>query len=122
MRTKLSLLWIYVLLNIIFKDIHDLFRPGLLEEMQNGVVNGNKITEELMLMGGFLIELPILMIVLPQFLNSRLNKWTNIFAAFVSACILFSNTPKDLDDFFFLITSVIGLLTIIFLSLKGKEL
>ena len=46
MKAKLSTLWIFVLLNIIFRDIHEFFRPGLLEEMMTGVVNGTQVTEE----------------------------------------------------------------------------
>jgi Sec-independent protein secretion pathway component TatC len=121
MRTKLSLLWVFVLLNIIVKDIHDLFRPGLLKEMQDGIVNGNIITEELILIGGILFELPILMIILAQFLPQKLNKWSKIGVALVSALFLFSNPPKDLDDVFFLIVSTIGLLIIILICLKSRE-
>lgn len=121
MRTKLSFLWVYVLMNIIIKDIHDLFRPGLLEEMQNGIVNGNTITEELMLIGGILLEFPILMIVLSQFLPHNPNKWLNVCVAILSILTLFMNLPKDLDDVFFLITTAIGLLTIIVFALKHKE-
>lgn len=121
MRTKLSFLWVYVLINIIIKDIHDLFRPGLLKEMQNGIVNGNTITEELMLVGGILSELPILMIILSQFLPYKVNKWSNICIAIISIFTLFLNSPKDLDDIFFLITTSLGLLMIIVFSWKQKE-
>ncbi len=113
MRAKLSFLWIFVLFNIIIKDIHDLFRPGLLEEMQNGIVNGNTITEEIILMGGILLEIPILMIVFSQFLPYKLNKWSNIGVAMLLMLTLFLNNPKDKDDIFFLITTTIGLLIII---------
>ncbi len=122
MRTKLSFLWVYVLMNIIIKDIHDLFRPGLLEDMQKGIVNGNTITEELMLIGGILLELPVLMIVFSQFLPHNPNKWINVCVATLSILTLFMNLPKDLDDVFFLITSAIGLLTIIVFTLKHKEI
>ncbi|WP_420572743.1 DUF6326 family protein [Kordia sp.] len=121
MRTKLSFLWVFVLLNIIIKDIHDLFRTGLLEEIQSGIVNGNTITEELMLIGGVLLELPILMVVLSQFLPFKGNKWTNIGVAILSILTTFMNPPKDLDDIFFLITTIIGLLTIILFAWQSKE-
>jgi len=38
-RAKLSALWVFVFLNIIFRDLHELGRPGLLEEIMTGVVN-----------------------------------------------------------------------------------
>ncbi|NMH88699.1 DUF6326 family protein [Flavivirga algicola] len=118
MRTKLSFLWVYVLMNIIIKDIHDLFRPGLLKEMQNGIVNGNTITEELMLIGGILLELPILMIVLSQLLPYKSNKWLNVCAANLSILILFMNPPNDLDDGFFLIMTTVGLIAITVFAFK----
>ncbi|MHA7058852.1 DUF6326 family protein [Aquimarina sp. M1] len=121
MRTKLSFLWVFIVLNIISKDIHDLFRPGLLEEMQNGIVNGKEITEELMLVGGVLLELPILMVILSQFLPIKVNKWTNLIVAIVSVLAQSINPPNDLDDMFFLITTIFGLLLIIFLVLKSNE-
>lgn len=121
MRTKLSFLWVFVLLNIVIKDIHDLFRPGLLKEMQIGIVNGNPITEELILIGGIIIELPILMIVLSQFLPYRINKWSNISIALLSTITLFMNLPKDLDDVFFLVTTAFGLLMIIIFAWRSKR-
>lgn len=36
-RAKLSSLWVFALLNVI-RDIHELFRPGFLEEMMTGTV------------------------------------------------------------------------------------
>ncbi len=42
---------IVVLLNMIFKDIHDLFIPVFLEEMMTGIVNGNQVTEPVLLIG-----------------------------------------------------------------------
>ena len=50
-KAVLSTLWMFVLLNIIFRDIHDLFRPGFLEEMMTGSVNGTEVTEEALLLG-----------------------------------------------------------------------
>ena len=48
-RTVLSTLWIFLLLNIFARDIHELGRPGMLEQMMTGVVDGVKIMERLML-------------------------------------------------------------------------
>jgi hypothetical protein len=50
MKALLSTSWIFVLLNVIFRDIHELFRPELLKEMMAGTVNGVHITEELVLL------------------------------------------------------------------------
>ena len=48
-KAVLSALWIFFLLNMLFRDIHELFRPGLLEEMMTGIVNGTHITDQALL-------------------------------------------------------------------------
>lgn len=45
-KAKLSAAWVFVLLNVIFRDLHELFRPGMLAEMTTGTVNGVQMTEQ----------------------------------------------------------------------------
>ena len=73
-RTVLSTLWIFVLLNLFAKDIHEFGRPGMLQQIMTGVVDGVTITEELMLLGGVMFEIPILMVLLSQILPCRINR------------------------------------------------
>ena len=35
-RALLSTLWIFVLLNVIFRDLHEFFRAGMIEEIITG--------------------------------------------------------------------------------------
>lgn len=110
----LSTLWIFILLNMIFRDFHQFGHPGFLEEMMTGVVNGVKITEELMLFGGFLAEIPIIMVLLSRVLVDRVNKWANIIAGVITMLILLSALPSaDMDDIFFMIIEVTAFLLII---------
>ena len=51
-RVLLSVLWIFVVLNFFARDIHELCRPGMLEQMMSGTIDGVQITEALMLLGG----------------------------------------------------------------------
>ena len=55
-QTLLSTLWIFVILNIFARDIHELGRPGMLEQVMSGVVDGVVVTEGLMLLGGIMFE------------------------------------------------------------------
>lgn len=48
----LSTLWVFVLLTVIFRDIHELFRQGFLEEIMSGEVNGVEMTETTLLIAG----------------------------------------------------------------------
>ena len=79
-KALLSTLWIFFLLNIIFRDIHEFFRPGLIEEMMTGIFNGTQVTNGMLLVGGIMIEIPISMVLLSRVLKYRLNRWANIIA------------------------------------------
>lgn len=77
-QTLLSTLWIFVVINMIFRDIHQLAKIGFLEEIMTGLVNGIKITDELMLIGGLLAEISIMMVLLSRILDDNANRWANI--------------------------------------------
>lgn len=118
-RTLLSSLWIFILFNMVFRDLHQFGKKGFLNEIMTGVVNGVEITDELMLLGGFLAEIPILMILLSRILNNGANKWSNIVASIITMLVLFSNLPSaDMDDVFFLIVEFTAFIFIIITAWK----
>ncbi len=121
MKAKLSTLWIFFLLNLIFRDIHDLFRPGLLEQMMTGVVNGTQVTDELLLLGGIMVEIPISMVLLSRLLNYRLNRWANIIAGSITLTSIIANKPIDLDDVFFTTIEIIALGAIVWLAWQWRK-
>lgn len=118
-ETLLSTLWIFVLLNMIFRDIHQLGKMSFIQEILTGTVNGIEITEELMLLGGFLAEIPILMVIMSKVLNYKANKWANTIAGVITSLVLISALPSaDLDDIFFMIIEVTAILVIIRIAWK----
>ena len=121
MKAKLSAAWIFVLLNVIFRDIHELFRPGLLEEMMTGTVNGVQMTEETLLLAGIMLEIPIAMVILSRVLNYRVNRWANIIAGAMAIPLLLASRPGDLDDMFFATIEVVSLALIIRYAWKWRE-
>lgn len=118
-QTLLSTLWLFVLLNMIFRDLHQLGKKIFLEELLTGVVNGIKITDELLLFGGLLAELPIMMVLFSRILNNKTNKWMNIIVSVITLLILTSSIPSvDMDDVFFMTIEVIAIISIIRISWK----
>jgi len=112
-RVLLTVLWIFIVLNFFARDIHELGRPGMLEQMMSGVIDGVEITEALMLLGGVMIEIPILMAVLALVLPRRINRWTNAGASLLTAAmIIAANLDPDLDNLFFMIIQLIALVII----------
>lgn len=111
-RPMLSTLWIFVLLNALFRDVHELFRPGVLEQMIAGNVNGTEITEHVILLGGVLLEVPLAMVVLARLLQPRISRIANLVVAVATVPLLLGGGIRDLDDGFFAavqVTSLVGL-------------
>ena len=104
---------------MIFRDLHQFGKAGFLEQMMSGVVDGVKITEELMLLGGFLAEIPILMVLLSRILADKVNKWANILASTITLLVLLTSLPSaDMDDMFFLLIETIAFTVIILISIS----
>ena len=121
MKAKLSTLWIFFLLNIIFRDIHEFVEPGFIEEIMTGTSNGNPITEQMLLLGGVMIEVPIAMVLLSRLLPYGANRWANIIVAviYISLTIIFGTT--DLDDTFHLIMEIAALSFIILSAWRWRN-
>ena len=121
-RGKLSSLWMFVLVNMLFRDMHEFARVGFLEGLLEANATGTQASAELVLVAGIVLELAIAMIVLSRFLNIRLNRWANITVAsiFIMTTIGFNLAP-DLDDLFFAGMEIIGLISIIFIAWGWKN-
>lgn len=118
-QTLISTLWIFILLNIVFRDLHQFGKKGFLEEISSGIVNGVVISEELMLVGGILVEIPILMVLLSRILNNKANKWANIIAGTITLGVFATAVPSaDMDDLFHLIIEVAAILWIFKIAWK----
>ncbi|PYG25443.1 hypothetical protein C8N36_1344 [Pelagimonas varians] len=113
-RILLSILWIFIILNFVARDIHELGRPGMLEQMMSGTIDGVVITEMLMLLGGIMIEIPILMTVLALLLPHRVNRWANIGVGLLTMVMIVAmNRQPDLDNFFFMGFQLTALIAIV---------
>ena len=111
-RMQLSALWVFVLLNMLFRDVHEIGKPEFLEK---ALVT--HVSEYLFLAAGVILEIPLLMIVLCLFLALPKLRWANIGAALLfGTLIIVNNLSPDLDDAFFAIVEVCALLFIIWKS------
>ncbi|MEN8874174.1 MAG: DUF6326 family protein [Pacificibacter sp.] len=120
-RLVLSILWVFIILNFFARDIHELGRPGMLEQMMSGTIDGVVVTEMLMLIGGVMIEIPILMTVLALLLPYGINRWANIGVGFLTmAMIVAMNTKPDLDNVFFMSIQLIALAAIVWIAWRWR--
>lgn len=113
-KVLLSTLWLFVLLNMIFRDIHEIGTVEFLEQAMTGVFNGTVITDELLLFAGIMLELPIAMVLFARILGYRINRVFNLITAVImTAAVVSSNLAPDLDDMFFAAVEILALLFII---------
>jgi hypothetical protein len=113
-RLLLSILWVFIILNFFARDIHELGRPGMLEQMISGTIDGVVVTEMLMLIGGIMIEIPILMTVLALLLPNGVNRWANIGVGLLTMVMIVAmNLKPDLDNVFFMSIQLIALIAIV---------
>ena len=120
-KALLSTLWIFVLLNIIFRDIHEFVKPGFLEEVMAGTVNGVEITEGLMVVGWMMAEIPISMVLFSRVLKYQVNRWANIVMGTLTIAFVVSNGAGDLDDVFFAAAEFVALALIVWHAWKWPK-
>ena len=80
-RLKLTLLWVFVALNMVYADILSLMDPT--SAIRARMV-GTPITPGLLLVGAVLMETVIIMVVLCWVLPYKVNRWVNIVVAAVN--------------------------------------
>jgi len=110
----LSTLWIFILFNMIVRDLHEFLREGYIEQLKS-----IGISQEEVLFYGLIAQIPILMILLSRILNEKANKWCNTVAAVITSVGLISTLPKaDMDDLFFVMVQNMLLLIVLRVSWK----
>lgn len=112
-QALLSALWVFVLLNVLFRDVHEFLRPGVINEVTAGFLNGTALTEPLLLLGGMILEVQVAMVVLSRILAEKLNLWLNTVVACLSILAILASEHQYLDDVFFATMVVLGLLSIL---------
>lgn len=112
-KTKLSALWLFVLLNIIFRDIHQIVLKSELEMFLTGTYNGVVITEEMMLLGAVIIQVPIGMALFSHVLARHISRPLTFVAVLITSAGLLSNGPSDMDDMFHLTVELAALVAIL---------
>ncbi len=117
---KLAAFWLFILLNIIFRDIHQFTMKSHLEMLLTGVYNGTEVTEELMLLGGFLVEIPIAMFLFSVLLKRKWSRPLNLVAAILTIGVIMAEPPSDMDDLFFKVIEFLAIGAIIWTAWKWQ--
>jgi hypothetical protein len=117
---KLVALWLFILLNIIFRDLHQFVMPGFLETIMTGHFNGMAITPELMLIGGVVVSVPISMVPLSLLLERHFVRPLTFVAALITTVAMIPSAPIDLDDAYHLALQLIAILAILVMAWRWE--
>jgi hypothetical protein len=117
-RVKLSLLWVFVIVNMAYADILSLMDPT---SIIRGIMAGNPLPAGGLLAGAIVMETSFVMVILPWLLNYKVNRWvTIIIGAFMSLQIVIGGHGPYYV--FFETVEVACILLIIWLTWKWRNI
>jgi Family of unknown function (DUF6326) len=115
-RVKLSLLWIFLILNMAYADILSLMDPT---SIIRGIMAGDPLPSGGLLAGAIVMETSIAMVILSWVLNYKVNRWvTIVIGAFMIYQIVIGG--HGLYYVFFTTVEVACILLIIWFTWKWK--
>jgi DNA integrity scanning protein DisA with diadenylate cyclase activity len=115
-KVKLSLLWIFVILNMAYADILSLMDPT---SIIRGIMVGAPMPAGGLLLGAIVMETSIAMVVLSWVLNYKVNRWaTSIIGVFMIVQIVIGGHGPYYV--FFATVEVACIMLIIWFSWKWK--
>ncbi|WP_299612866.1 DUF6326 family protein [uncultured Tateyamaria sp.] len=117
---QLSSAWLFFLLATLFRDIHNFVRPGFIDQALSGVVNGFTVTDELLLIGGLVVTLPIGLIWLSRMLPKRINQWANGLVALMNIGFVVTTPHSAVDEIYFAVLHMLALLFILWSAVRWQ--
>jgi hypothetical protein len=89
-KVKLALFWVALMFFFIYNDLLSMFKPGTVEELFGGSLEGIVFTQELLFGAALLMALPSVMIVLSLTLKAKMNRLVNIIVGIFHIIVLVS--------------------------------
>ena len=108
MRTRLSTMWIFIMLNMLFADVLSFMYPGYLKAAMTGYAGAVQITPGFLLGAALVTEIPIAMIVLSRVLKHGANRWANIVAGVVTIAYVVGGGPLNYLHYIFFAVMEVG--------------
>jgi len=106
-KVLFSTLWIFVTVNYIFCDVFTLFHSESLKQLMTGEMGGMEINQEFLLAFSFLMEMPMVMIVLSRILPYKSNRLANIIVALIMTLVQAATLFTDDNTLHYIFFSII---------------
>lgn len=123
-KTRLSTVWIFLVLNYLYCDLFGLMDVNLLKQYLTGRVAGIELTQGFLMAASVLMELPMLMVLLSRMLEYRFNRWAHIVAGTLMAAVqvgsLFIDSPT-LYYIFFSAIEITALAYVVWYAWQWRE-
>lgn len=118
----LSTLWIAELLMTLFRDMHEILRPGFVDELaHSGTVYGVRVSDGALVGSGVVLVFMVSVVVLARILPRRSNRRVNFVAAAFMALGVLASWPKDSDDLLFGAVQLLGVGLIVMLCARWRD-
>lgn len=109
------------MINMIYADILGFLSKGVLEEMISGYAGAIELTDTLILVAAFMVEIPIMMILLSRILKHKINRIANIVAACISIIFIIGGGSLSMHYIFIASVETILMLSIIWIAWNWKD-
>ncbi len=110
-----------LLLNL-FRDIHEVLRPGFVDELaHDGTVYGTQVSDSTLLGSGLVLVFLVSVVVLARILPRRPNRRVNVVAAALMTLGVLALWPKDPDDFLFGAVQLIGVALVVTVCVRWRD-
>lgn len=118
----LSTLWIAILIGGLFRDVHEILRPGFVDELAHQGTNyGREVTDGLLLGSGLVLMLLISVVFLARVLPRRPNRIVNFVATGFTTLGTLAIWPKDPDDIAFGLFQLAGVALVVAICVRWPQ-
>ena len=117
MKATISMLWVFVILNMMYADVLALMDPT--SAIRTRMV-GTPVSPGFLLVGAILMETAIAMVILSRLLPYKANRWVNTVVAAVNIFAVVTG-GHGLYYVFFAAVEVLSMLLIVWLAWKRLE-
>ena len=100
-RNRLSWMWVFVGLSMLFADVFSFMSPGFLGQVMDGQAGGIAITPLFLLVAAIITAIPIGMVVLSQVLPRRVARWANVIVGVATVAYVWGAGALDLPHYVF---------------------
>ncbi|MEE8600423.1 hypothetical protein [Euzebya tangerina] len=120
-RSTLVTLWTALLLAVLFRDVHEFFRPGLIDQIRAGVVNGTAIGDGVLVAGGIGVLLGIGMLPVTRSAPRAAARLASLVVGPLTLAGVIAGGVHDADDILFLAAEAMIVVVIVTVAWRWGE-